>query len=110
MNSNKIIGYILLVVGLVIIGATLYYSYNIFTAKVSAPLVFKMQTPSKTVSNGSPADAQKQLEQVIQKQLGELLPLDTIPKVLNLLSWSIVAGILIFGGAQIAGLGVRMII
>jgi hypothetical protein len=32
-----------------------------------------------------------------------------LPKLLNLLSWSIFAGILIFAGAQIAGLGIKLI-
>ena len=90
-----------------IIGGTMYYSFSIFTGKVSAPLVFKMPPLKEPIKDGTP---QQQLQQAIQNELGKLLPTDTITRILNLLTWSILAGIFIFGGAQIAGLGVRMII
>lgn len=40
MTSNKIIGHLLLLVGLVAIFWSVYASYNIFTAKREAPKVF----------------------------------------------------------------------
>ncbi len=107
MNFNKIIGYILLAIGLLIIGLTLYYSYNIFTDRVSAPLIFKNQFSQQK----SPGLTQQQLQinDAIEKQLSELLPINAIPKLLNLLSWSVLAGIFIFGGGQIANLGIKMV-
>jgi len=109
MVLNKIIGYLLLVVGLVIIGWTLYQSYNIFIGKVSAPIIFKTPITQKNLEKSNVADLQQQLERTVQKQITELLPSDTVPKILNLLSWSILAGILILGGSQIAGLGIKII-
>ncbi len=102
MNSHKIIGYILLFLGIVIILGVIYQTYNIFTDKVSAPLIFKVQNQKQ-----NPSDYQ---QQVIQKQVTNLIPIDTVPKILNLISWSLLAGILIFGGGQIASLGIRMIL
>ena len=112
MITNKIIGYTLLIVGLSLIIFTLYQSYNIFTDKYSAPSIFKVQTPlspSKNNSGNSLQDLQKQLNQEISKQISQMVPADTLPKILNLFSWSILAGIFIFGGSQIAILGVKMI-
>ncbi len=113
MISNKIIGYILLVMGLAIIGWTLYQSYNIFNDKSSAPLIFKTSDPQKTSQVVNSLDLQQQLqermEKVVSKQISGLLPIDILPKILNLFSWSILAGILIFGGGQIAGLGIKLI-
>ncbi len=63
MNSNKIFGSILLILGLLIILWGLYSSYNIFKAKVALPQVFKSeeivrQVPSKTeVSNSKKNDS-----------------------------------------------------
>ena len=110
MNLNKIIGYILLICGLVIIGFTLFESYNIFNGKVSVPLVFKIQTSEQKASSNNSFDLQKQLDEAIKKQLTEVLPPETFSKILNMLSWSMFSGILIFGGSQIAGLGIRMIL
>ena len=117
METNKIIslryqlviGYILLATGLLLIGWTLYQSYNIFTAKASVPLIFRTQNIKNEAKNINPLDSQKQMEEIIRKQLSELIPADTLPKILNLVSWSIFAGILIFGGAQITGLGIKML-
>lgn len=106
---NKILGYVLIAVGLVIIGATLWQSYNIFTAKISAPLVFKTQSIENQSSKNNSLDLQKQMEGLIQQQIGQMIPADTLPKTLNLLSWSILTGILIFGGGTIAGIGAKMV-
>ena len=112
MISNKIIGYTLLVAGLSLIVFTLYQSYNIFMENFSAPLLFKVQVPvssSKTNGIGSSQDPQKQLNEEMSKQLNRMIPADTLPKILNLLSWSILAGIFVFSGSQIASLGIKMI-
>mgnify|MGYP001595625565 CR=1 FL=1 len=87
MISNKIIGYVLLIAGLSLIIFTLYQSYNIFWGNSLAPLVFKAPTvaqPSKTSGLGSLQDLQKQLNEEISKQIGQIIPTDTLPKVLNL--------------------------
>lgn len=112
MDLNKILGYLLLTAGLLLIIFTLYQSYNIFMGNASAPIVFKVQSPlesSKSNMSVNLQDLQKQLNDQIQKQISQIVPTDTVPKILNLLSWSILAGILILGGGQIAGLGIKLI-
>jgi hypothetical protein len=110
--TNKIIGYALLIAGLMLIVFTLYQSYNIFMGNSSAPLVFKVQEPlnsSETSGAGNLQDLQKQLNEEIAKRIGQMLPVETLSKVLNLLSWSTLAWLFVFGGAQISTLGVKMI-
>jgi hypothetical protein len=46
---------------------------------------------------------------MIGEQLKGMVPLDSLPKLLNLAVWSMLAFILIFGGAQIASLGIKLI-
>lgn len=111
MNLSKILGYLLLIIGLSLIIFTLYESYNIFKGNFSAPLIFKVQTPmqsSKTGVSNNLQDLQKQINEEISKQISQIIPIETLPKILNLLSWSILAGILIFGGGQIANLGIKL--
>ena len=105
---KKILGLVLLFLGLAIILYSLYASYNIFTAKTAAPEIFKVETGLSIVP-GATQDLQAQLQKMIQEQLKGMLPADTIPQFFNLTTWSIFAGILIFGGAQIAGLGIKLI-
>lgn len=110
---NKIIGFILLVAGLVLIGFSLWQSYAIFFGKTSAPLVFKTSVPLQQTANRNATTIEQQIQaqisDAVQKQLGQIISPDSITKILNLLSWSIFAGILILGGAAISGIGAKLL-
>ena len=94
-----IFGWVLIVAGVVIIGWTIYSSHNVFTGKAPAPTIFEMpKTVAKTAApKGSIAsleDIQGQLQTMLGDQLKGLLPSDTIPKILNLTIWGILAWLL----------------
>lgn len=105
MISNKILGYILLSVGLLIILFSLFQSYQIFTGKVSAPIIFKVSALSVTKTADS---IQNQINSEVTKQLSRMIPTETIPNVLNLTVWSLLAWVLILGGGQISSLGIKL--
>jgi hypothetical protein len=107
MSPNKISGYILILAGLAIIIFAIHQSYQIFTGKIQVPQFF--------VSSGKPSaqspkigDAQSQAQDAILKQLENILPSDSVFQLMNSISWSILVIILIFGGGQIAGLGIKL--
>lgn len=109
-NFQKSVGWILFLAGIAIIFWSLCSSYNIFTGKVAAPEIFKItEKGAFPLQNGETQDLQSQMEKMIGEQLKGILPADSIPKLLNLLSWSVFVGILIFGGAQISSLGIKLI-
>jgi len=105
---KKILGWALLFLGLIVIFYSLYSSYNIFTAETEAPQIFTAEQEESVVPSTG-GSLQEQLEKTIQEQLRGVLPADSIFTLLNLVAWSIFAGILIFGGAQISGLGIKLI-
>ncbi|MDI6603291.1 MAG: hypothetical protein QME57_04265 [Patescibacteria group bacterium] len=106
----KIFGWGLLIFGVIIIGWTLYSSYNIFTGKVVLPEFFEIPAEKQiSIQKETTQDIQAQLQQMLEEQLKGILPVDTLTKLLNLVVWSILAGILIFGGSQISGLGIKLI-
>jgi len=109
MNFTKILGWVLLLAGVLIIVWTSYSSYNIFTAKTAMPEIFEMGKEEALPQKEGAGDLQAQMEEMIGEQLQGLLPTDTIPKMLNLAVWAMLAGILIFGGAQITNLGIKLI-
>jgi len=108
MSFNKIIGYLLLFIGLAIIFWCLYSSYNIFTAKTSPPEIFSSLSLNEKEKIGG-KDIQAQMEKMIKEQFKEIISPNFLPKLFNLISWSIIAGILIFGGAQISNLGIKLL-
>ncbi len=118
MNIKKIIGWVLLILGLLIIFWGLYSSYNIFTAKTKAPEIFKTEvqdiSPKTTTQKDktkplTPAALQEEMKKNIDEQIKEIIPSSFIPQLLNLISWSIFVGILIFGGGKLSGIGIRLI-
>jgi len=109
----KIFGWVLLIAGIILIGWTLLSTYNIFTGKVATPEIFKLPEAAKAPVAEEKItgiqDIQAQIEKMIGEQLKGIIPVETLPKLLNLIVWSILAGLLIFGGAQISSLGIKLI-
>ena len=117
MNTERIIGFTLLGIGVALILYSLYGSFGIFTGAQNPPevvLVPMQETEGAMMQKkasvpSSPEDMQKQVEGVIGEQLQKILPMDVIPKTLNLSVWSIFVGIVILAGTQIAGIGVKLL-
>ena len=122
MKPKKIFSWVLLILGILLIFWTLYSTYNIFTGKTSAPEIFKIEETKQAVldesqeSKTSPVSqeeaqerAQEEMKKLVGDQIKEMIPSTFMSKILNLISWSILAGILIFGGSRISGIGIKLI-
>lgn len=110
----KIFGWTLLIIGIIVIGWTLYSSYNIFTGRAAAPEIFKIEAEEVSVAVQkkvpvTPEELQKETDRLIEEQLKDILPADVLPKMFNLAVWSMLAFILIFGGGQLSTLGIKLI-
>ena len=108
MEATKIIGWLTFLGGIAIILFTLYASYNIFTGNLEVPGILKFESES-TASELKIPESPEDIQQVMMEQLKGILPSDTIVKILNLAVWMMLAGILIFGGAQVANLGIKLL-
>ena len=112
--ATKIFGWVLLIAGIILIGWTLLSTYNIFTGERPAPEIFKVAEkeailPEKGKVKGLETMLEEKMKEMMGEQLKEIFPTEFIPKLLNLIVWSILAGILIFGGAQISSFGIKLI-
>ncbi len=118
---KQTIGWILIAVGVAAILWGAWDSYQIFTAKKEAPQIFKIaavqnQTTGNTNTSNKNLTAeqiqeqlQQQMQQAVKDSFSQMLPLDSMPKIFNLLTWSIFMGILIFAGGKISGIGIRLL-
>lgn len=104
MVFKKILGLVLLFLGLIMIVSTVYYSYNIFTGKTEAPELFSVPEEVAIQPEEIPEDWSA------EDYAGGALPIDfdALPKVLNLFAWGVFAFILIFAGGQVAGIGIKL--
>ena|SRR5581483_352797 len=102
-GAARKIGWLLLIIGLLLIVVPLVQTGLIITGHLAAPQVFKtIQLPQ----NPNPGfDVQKQ----VQNALLSILPLDLINSVLNLASWFLLLWIFMIGGNYLANLGIKLI-
>ena len=112
--SKKIVGWVLLVCGVLLIGWGVWSSAEIFTAKKVAPEIFKtLETEQGTGQQKKLLTAQEQMQQdmqgVIQEQLKNMIPDGSITSMLNLIAWSVFMTILIFAGGKVAMIGVSLL-
>ncbi len=110
----KLIGFILLIIGVSIILYALWSSFELFTAKKPAPIIFNIAEQQK--SSGEPditgANNPISAETVIKelaKNLTANVPAEYTATILNMISWSVLALIMIFGGSQLAKLGITLL-
>lgn len=119
--SKTIVGWVLVALGLGLILWGVWDSYQIFTAQKPVPAIFPYTQAPVVNSNSdslgpsptNPEEQQKQLQDQmaknLQEQLGKMLPSDALPKILNLMCWSIFIGICVFAGGRISGIGVSLL-
>jgi len=106
METEKIIGIVLLIAGLALIGYTLFLSFLFFTGSAMPPEIFIVPiSESSSIMQGI---SQDNFEDAIPQLLENFLPSGTIPQMLNFAIWSVFAGVLIFAGSQISSLGVKL--
>ncbi|MCP6717946.1 MAG: hypothetical protein KJI70_00150 [Patescibacteria group bacterium] len=108
MDISKIIGWLVFSAGMLIIVFTVYTTYNIFTGKDLPPQIIKLDIGQPKTSTETDFGTD-QIGQIISEQLSGLLPLDSLPYILNLVAWTIGAGIFILGGFKISELGIKLI-
>jgi len=104
-DTNKIIGYILLIIGVLLIAGPLWQTYNIFTGKTQPAQIFAKPVSLTADKNIAVTDIQGQLQNAVAKAI----PIDSINNTLNLASWLLFMWILIYGGGKIADIGVKLI-
>ena len=105
METNKAIGYVLLLIGILLIAMPLWQTYNIFTGASQPANVFAMPVTLKANPNVGALDIQGQ----IQNALVKIIPVDFIDSAINLSAWLLLMWILIYGGGKIAEIGVKLI-
>ena len=112
--TKKIVGWILVAVGVLAIAGGVWQTYQIFTNQAPMIEIFKLDKEQGTFLPETPAKTQdelvgQQMQQLLQEQLGKLIPANTITKLLNLTVWSIFMGILVFAAGKIAAIGVALL-
>ena len=109
---KKIFGWVLLIIGVLIIIWVIWTSFEIFTTQRPVYEIFKLPATQdvslKKDGESIETEIQEQMQQMIIGQFKEMFPPEFLIKLLNLMSWSIFAIILFMGGEKLAVIGIRL--
>ena len=112
-DNKKIVGWVILSLGLITIFWSLYTSFLIFTGRTNPPELFQAEEVDPLPKRAEMPMTQEALEQEMERLIGEqisgLIPEGAIPDILNLMAWSIMTGIMIFGGSRLAEIGIKLL-
>ena len=106
---KKIVGWVLLILGVLMIVWGIWSSYEIFTAQKPPYEIFKAQEAQEVSLEQEKGGPEEQMQQIIKEQLGVMLPSDFLPQFFNLITWSIFVGILVFAAGKISILGINLL-
>jgi hypothetical protein len=98
LKDDKLVGYVLLIVGLIVIFLAIIWAYGAFTSGSSRLSIFHWDNQKiKITSNDN--EPPQYLD----------VPGDQISKTVNILLWQTLMFFLVWAGAQIANMGVKII-
>ncbi|MDD5639955.1 MAG: hypothetical protein PHR47_04150 [Candidatus Pacebacteria bacterium] len=115
---KNILGWGLVIIGLIFIFGDIFVSYNYFTGKDKFPEIFKETTSisdnsAKINTTNGNGDVQQQLQtqvnesinKSIQNQISQIIPNGTVITMLNISTWSVFAFLVLSAGVKIVNLG-----
>lgn len=122
-NFEKICGWLLVVAGLALIIYSVRTSYGYFTGEGQFPAlvetVAKSADPAGTADTANNVDLadpkavqemmQVQVQNSVDKTIGSMIPDGSIVKMLNAAIWSVFATFLVYAGAKISEIGVKLL-
>jgi hypothetical protein len=97
--DTKLVGWALLIVGLVLIVLTVYSMFTVFTGGIAPPAIFNM----KSITIGMPTGEGTPPTEI------ELVQGDQVSKVVNMGLWTVLMLFVASAGSRIGGLGAKLI-
>jgi hypothetical protein len=95
--DSKMVGWVLLVVGLILIVFAVYFMFRVFTGATAPPAIFNMKSITMPTGEGTSANNV------------ELVPGGAVSLVINMLIWAVLMYFVASAGSRIGGLGVKLI-
>lgn len=106
---TKLIGWVVFFLGLIIVGSTVYYTYNIFTGVTPVPQIFSITFEEGSETEPQEEGLEAELRQMLSEQMKGLIPVESVNKFVNLFAWATGAWVIITGGSKISELGIKLV-
>ena len=100
---KKILGWILIILGLFIVLGSIYLTYLNFTGQRDFPQVFAVQETE--VAPQISGELDNQISGMIGEYIKEIIPQGTITQMLNMFAWIIFAMFLVYSGSKLVSIG-----
>lgn len=111
--SERITGYSLIALGIVIIFFSLVFAWQVFSGKSQAPQIFNFEGIGFDLTQLMGGNLPPQQAALLKQQLGEnkaeVISPDLLNKPLNLTAYLLFMGFVASVGAKIAGIGTQLV-
>jgi len=105
---KKILGWILVLVGIIMIAYTIIGAMNYFSGVTPFPELFFSETKEIAKTGGSSDALNDIMQDMLSGQINSLIPEGSITNLLNMSAWSIFAFFMVFAGAKLFELGLKI--
>jgi len=111
INMKKIFGWVILIIGILVIAWGIWTSYQIFTGEIPVYEVFVPESSTSLTKDKINLNLpmEQQMQQIIKDQIGQIFPQETLFKFFNLSAWWIFMMILMLGGGKLANIGINLL-
>ena len=99
---KKILGWILIILGLLIVLGSIYSTYLNFTGQRDFPQIFTVQEAEVAPQTSGPED---QISGMIGEYIKEIIPQGAATQMLNMFAWIIFAVFLVYSGSKLVSMG-----
>lgn len=99
---KKLIGWILIISGILLVLGTIYSTYLNFTGQSEFPQIFTVQEVEVAPTTGGLED---QIGGMIREYIKEILPQDVTTQALNMFAWTLFAVFLVYSGSKLVSMG-----
>ncbi|MDD3386795.1 MAG: hypothetical protein PHU17_02605 [Candidatus Pacebacteria bacterium] len=109
MEFKTLLGWLLIVFGILIVFWSIQSSYTNFTNQTEFPQVFQIDESSIVTEENSSGSVEDKIGSIIGNQVSQMIPQSTVTQLLNMLSWIVFATFLVFAGAKVVGMGADLL-
>jgi hypothetical protein len=100
---KKIIGWSLIILGIIMVLGTIYSTYLNFTGQSEFPQIFTFEEEKVTPQTAE--GLEDQIGGMIREYIKEILPQDTTTQMLNMFAWIMFAVFLVYSGSKLVSMG-----
>jgi hypothetical protein len=108
MIIKTLLGWVLIIAGLLLVFWSVQGTYNNFTGKTEFPRIFST-TEGKEIKQSIDDNLEGKIGNIVKDQLNNIISQESTEKMFNMTAWIMFATFLVFSGSKVVAMGTGLI-